>query len=162
ILALGSEDYPGGDPSVFNMAIMGLRLAGHSNGVSLLHGHVSRQMFAGLWPGFDSDDIPIGSITNGVHAPTWVAPEGFPLVEDESTVSEMEGDRDWSGVDAVPSERIWRTRHLLRARLVSEVRQRLRISWLQRGATAAELGWVDSVLDPDVLTIGFARRVPSY
>jgi glycogen phosphorylase len=162
ILALGAEDYPGGDPAVFNMAVMGMRLAGHANGVSLLHGHVSRQMFAGLWPGFDHDDIPITSITNGVHAPTWVAPEIFQLADDESVLSEMEGHRDWSGVDTLPSERLWRTRHLLRARLVAEVRTRLRMSWLQRGATAAELGWVDSVLDPNVLTIGFARRVPSY
>jgi starch phosphorylase len=162
ILELGAENYLGGDPGVFNMAVMGLRLAGHANGVSLLHGQVSRQMFAGLWPGFDQDDIPIGSITNGVHAPTWVPREVYDLAEDEDVLAQMEGARDWTAVDKVPSERIWRTRRMLRARLVREVRIRLRRSWLQRGATAAELGWVDSVLDPDVLTIGFARRVPSY
>lgn len=162
ILQLGAETYPGGDPNVFNMAVMGLRLAGRANGVSMLHGQVSRQMFSGLWPGFDQDDIPITSITNGVHAPTWVPRDVYELAEDESVLAEMEGTRDWTAVDNVPSERIWRTRRMLRARMVAEVRTRLRRSWLQRGATAAELGWVDSVLDPDVLTIGFARRVPSY
>src|SRR5262249_55227038 len=75
VLALGAETYPGGDPEVFNMAVMGMRLAQRVNGVSRLHGRVSRAMFAGLWPGFDPDEVPIGSITNGVHAATWVAPE---------------------------------------------------------------------------------------
>ena len=75
VLALGAETYPGGDPDVFNMAVMGMRLAQRVNGVSLLHGQVSREMFAGLWPGFDTREVPIGSVTNGVHTPTWVAPE---------------------------------------------------------------------------------------
>ena len=75
VLALGAETYPGGDPHVFNMAVMGMRFAQRVNGVSVLHGEVSREMFAGLWPGFDTAEVPIGSITNGVHAPTWVARE---------------------------------------------------------------------------------------
>ena len=75
VLALGAETYPGGDPHMFNMAVMGMRLAQRVNGVSVLHGQVSREMFAGLWPGFDTAEVPIGSITNGVHAPTWVARE---------------------------------------------------------------------------------------
>ena len=69
VLALGAEDYEGGDPSVFNMAVMGLRLAQRANGVSELHGHVAREMFARLWPGFDEPEVPIGYVTNGVHAP---------------------------------------------------------------------------------------------
>jgi starch phosphorylase len=119
-------------------------------------------MFAGLWPGFDRDDVPISSITNGVHAPTWVAREVFELAEDDSVLPDVEGSRDWDAVDKVPGELIWRTKRTLRQHLVTEVRVRVRKSWLQRGASPAELGWVDSVLDPDVLTIGFARRVPSY
>ena len=79
VLALGAETYPGGDPDVFNMAVMGMRLAQRVNGVSLLHGQVSREMFAGLWPGFDTREVPIGSVTNGVHTPTWVAPEIMSL-----------------------------------------------------------------------------------
>ncbi|MER5309133.1 alpha-glucan family phosphorylase [Streptomyces sp. NPDC002773] len=144
ILALGDETPLGGEPGLFNMAAMGLRLAQRANGVSTLHGAVSRAMFAGLWPGFDADEVPITSITNGVHAPTWVAPEVGRLGPDPA-------DRE-----------LWELRRTLRERLVTDVRERLRASWRQRGAADAELGWTDSVLDPDVLTIGFARRVPSY
>jgi starch phosphorylase len=149
VLALGAETYPGGDPHVFNMAVMGMRLSQRVNGVSLLHGQVSQEMFAGLWPGFDSSEVPIGSITNGVHAPTWVAHEVSALGD-----SAAAADADaayW-----------WQLRKQLRARLVTETRNRLRESWQQRGASGAELMWIDDVLDPDVLTIGFARRVPSY
>ena len=83
LLALGREDYEGGDPGVFNMAVMGLRLGARANGVSLLHGQVSRSMFAGLWPGFDVTEVPITSVTNGVHGPTWMAPELLELVGDD-------------------------------------------------------------------------------
>ena len=161
VLALGAEDYEGGDPSVFNMAVMGFRLAQRANGVSELHGHVARDMFAKLWPGFDEPEVPIGYITNGVHAPTWVAPEVFELAPPETVASPTEPGA-WEDVQAVPDGDIWRVRGVLRARLVDDVRKRVRASWLQRGASEAELGWVDGVLDPEVLTIGFARRVPSY
>ncbi|NED97395.1 glycosyltransferase family 1 protein [Phytoactinopolyspora alkaliphila] len=160
ILALGSEDYEGGDPSVFNMAVMGLRLAQRANGVSRLHGQVSRGMFAGLWPAFDENEVPIASVTNGVHAPTWVAPEIIKLGEPNQAALKA---GDWeSAVSAVPDEQIWSTKRILRERLVVDARRRLRKSWWRRGASAAEIGWIDDALDPDVLTIGFARRVPSY
>ena len=155
VLALGAEDYPGGESGVFNMAVMGLRLAQRANGVSLLHGEVSREMFAGLWPGFDAAEVPIISITNGVHAPTWVAPEVLALAGGD-------GPEAFASADSVPAEAIWATKRALRARLVDDVRRRQRESLTQRGHTPAELTWVDSLLDPDVLTIGFARRVPSY
>ena len=158
ILELGAESFDGGDPAVFNMAVMGLRLAQRANGVSLLHGHVSRGMFAGLWSGFDSDDVPITSITNGVHAPTWVAREMIDLAHGES-IDDAPG---WEAIANTPDDQLWATKRLLRQELVEMARQRLRDSWLARGASEAELGWIDSVLDPDVLTIGFARRVPSY
>lgn len=87
VLRLGMETYPGGEPNLFNMAVMGLRLAQRANGVSVLHGGVSRGMFAGLWPGFDADEVPITSVTNGVHAPTWVAPEVFRLAPGRSACS---------------------------------------------------------------------------
>ncbi|WP_372728981.1 alpha-glucan family phosphorylase [Nocardioides sp.] len=163
VLALGSEDYRGGDPAVFNMAVMGFRLAQRANGVSLLHGEVSRGMFNGLWPAFDEAEVPIGSITNGVHAPTWVAREVFELAEGEGAdVSSDDTDAFWSAVDTLPGERIWAVKRLLRERLVVDARKRLAGSWANRGATPAELGWIETALDPDVLTIGFARRVPSY
>ena len=125
-------------------------------------------MFAGLWPGFDPAEVPITSVTNGVHAPTWVAPEVFRLgagqfgaerAEDALTVG---GSDRWDAVADIPDQDIWDLRRGLREQLVAEVRKRLYASWRQRGAGTAELGWIDGVLDPDVLTIGFARRVPSY
>ncbi|WP_200305598.1 alpha-glucan family phosphorylase [Streptomyces adelaidensis] len=168
ILGLGMETYSGGDPNVFNMAVMGLRLAQRANGVSVLHGQVSREMFSGLWPGFDPEEVPITSVTNGVHAPTWVAPEVFRLgsrqigaerTEDAMTVG---GSDRWDAVGDIPDQDVWELRRNLREQLVTEVRERMYASWRQRGAGTAELGWIDGVLDPDVLTIGFARRVPSY
>lgn len=143
ILALGAEE----DPTVYNMAHLGLRLAQRANGVAALHGVVSRQMFGGLWPGFDPAEVPITSVTNGVHAPTWVAREMQSMAQPPESVS-----------DAT----LWAIRRGLRAKLVADVRARLRVAGLVRGIAAAELGWTDSAFDPDVLTIGFARRVPSY
>ena len=159
VLSLGAETYPGGDPDVFNMAVMGMRLAQRVNGVSLLHGQVSREMFAGLWPGFDTREVPIGSVTNGVHTPTWVAPEVLSLTG--TSPGDASG-WDWERAAAAPAGELWEARHALRARLVAETRRRLRASWRQRGASDAELTWIDDVLDENVLTIGFARRVPSY
>ncbi|MGW0960414.1 alpha-glucan family phosphorylase [Streptomyces gelaticus] len=156
ILQLGTEAFPGGEPGLFNMAVMGLRLAQRANGVSTLHGAVSREMFAGLWPDFDPAEVPVTSVTNGVHAPTWVAPEVFRLRD------RYGGTGRRGSAAEVPDRELWELRQSLRGQLVTEVRERLYASWRARGAEPAELGWIDSVLDPDVLTIGFARRVPSY
>ena len=160
ILALGAEDYEGGNPHAFNMAVMGLRLAGRANGVSQLHGKVSRGMFRVLWPGFDEREVPITSVTNGVHAPTWQDPELAAL-----EVAHLGPDPDlsrWTDPTAVDDGALWAVRRGSRERLVLQARRRVRASWLKRGASPAELRWVDDVLDPDVLTIGFARRVPTY
>ncbi|RJK98456.1 alpha-glucan family phosphorylase [Vallicoccus soli] len=162
ILALGAETYEGGDPGVFNMAVMGFRLAQRANGVAKLHGVVSRGMFNGLWPGFDRQEVPIGSVTNGVHAPTWVAREVFELGEKAAGGPLTEPDDAWRALDTVSDADVWGLRRVLREKLVHEARARLRAAWAERGASDAELGWVQDVLDPDVLTIGFARRVPSY
>ncbi|TWD75334.1 starch phosphorylase [Kribbella amoyensis] len=160
ILGLGAEDFEGGDPGVFNMAIMGLRLAQRANGVSKLHGVVSRGMFSGLWPSFDPADVPITSITNGVHAPTWVAREIHDLTYARTDTAESDG--IFEGLDKTTDAQIWETKRVLRQRFIDDTRARVRASWLNRGASEAELGWVDEILDPDVLTMGFARRVPSY
>ena len=162
ILDLGAEDYEGGDPAVFNMAVMGLRLSQRANGVSLLHGQVSRGMFSVLFPGFDPEEVLITSITNGVHAPTWVAPEVLEIAMREISPGLVEEAQGWEAIGQIPDDVIWPVKRTLRVHLVEMARARLRASWLARGATEAELGWVDDVLDPDVLTIGFARRVPSY
>lgn len=159
VLGFGAE----ADPSKFNMAHMGLRLAQRSNGVSQLHGRVSRAMFDELWPGFDAAEVPIGSITNGVHGPTWAAPEWMNLARD------LAGSEDalreppvWQLLQKVETGHIWWIRNQLRAKLVEDVRRRLRSSWLERGAIEPELGWIPDAFDPGVLTVGFARRVPTY
>ncbi len=170
VLALGAEDYEGGDPSVHNMAVMGFRLAQRANGVSQLHGHVSRGMFNGLWPAFDEAEVPIGSITNGVHAPTWVAREIIGLARRlGGQFDDIDADGDSTGevgtfelVDQIDDKELWDLKRVLRDRLVQDARRRTAKSWSKRGAAPAELGWIDGVLDPDVLTIGFARRVPTY
>jgi starch phosphorylase len=162
VLALGAEDYEGGDPTLFNMAVMGLRLGGRANGVSLLHGQVSRGMFSGLWPGLDEDEVPITSITNGVHGWTWTDPRLVELAQARLSPEEIATGSGWLRTDGVTDAELWEIRRTLRAQLVEDARARVRDSWRRRGASAAELGWVDDVLDPDVLTIGFARRVPTY
>ncbi|QCB51845.1 glycosyltransferase family 1 protein [Rhodococcus sp. PAMC28707] len=158
ILALGGEP----DRSVFNMAHMGLRLGQRANGVSKLHGIVSRGMFNDLWRGFDVSEVPIGSVTNGVHAPTWAAREWMELANETVGADALEEARGWEQLQNVPSEKLWSTRNDLRGQLVDEVRRRVHRSCLERGSTEAELGWTSGVFDPNVLTVGFARRVPTY
>jgi starch phosphorylase len=160
IVGFGAED----DPTKFNMAHMGLRLAQRANGVSLLHGRVSRGMFNELWQGFDRDEVPIGSITNGVHGPTWAAPQWVTLAhelvgDDLGPLSEAD---TWQRLQQVEPGHLWWIRSQLRELLVDDVRARLRRSWLERGASDAELGWIADAFDPKVLTVGFARRVPTY
>lgn len=157
VIAFGAED----DPSKFNMAHMGLRLAQRANGVSLLHGRVSRAMFNDLWPGFDRAEVPIGSITNGVHAPTWAAPQWLALGR-ELIGSEAAEPAVWERLQEVDPGHMWWIRSQLRETLIADVRDRLRRSWLERGASEAELGWIATAFDPSVLTVGFARRVPTY
>jgi glycogen phosphorylase len=158
IIALGAED----DPTKFNMAHMGLRLAQRANGVSLLHGRVSRAMFNQLWRGFDPGEVPIGSITNGVHARTWAAPQWLQLGRELAGSDEFSDPGVWLRLQQVDAGHLWWIRSQLRALLVEDVRRRLRQSWLERGASDAELGWIGAAFDPNVLTIGFARRVPTY
>ncbi|WP_205754762.1 alpha-glucan family phosphorylase [Pseudarthrobacter sp. NamE5] len=161
ILELGRENYADGNPSVFNMAIMGLRLAQRANGVAKLHGEVSRGMFSALWPGFDHSEVPITSVTNGVHVPTWVDSRISKLARDQFG-SEAEANGRWDLAYNVSDADVWSLRREMRAALVEDVRRRLRAAWKKRGAADAELAWTEKVLDPDVLTIGFARRVPTY
>ncbi|WP_419819117.1 alpha-glucan family phosphorylase [Glaciibacter flavus] len=161
VLALGAETYPGGTAGVFNMAVMGLRLAQRANGVSKLHGRVSRAMFSGLWPGFDVDDVPIGSVTNGVHAPTWTD----PLLQDlaERVFGTADTARvDWANDDAVSDFDLWSARSTMRAGLVADARARTARSWRGQNPSGGMPSWIGEILDPDVLTIGFARRVPTY
>ena len=163
ILALGAEDFEGGDAGVFNMAVMGFRLAQRANGVSQAprpgQPRDVHRALAGVRRGRGADHLdhqrrarPDLGGARGVRARR--AGRRRRRLGDDPEV--------WDVVDRVPGADLWATKRELRSRLVDDVRKRVRQSWRKRGAAPAELGWIDSVLDPDVLTIGFARRVPSY
>ncbi|KAB1644207.1 alpha-glucan family phosphorylase [Gulosibacter chungangensis] len=157
-LELGKEE----DPNRFNMAHLGLRLAQYANGVAKLHGAVSRSMFKDLYPNFDEREVPITSVTNGVHIPTWIRK---PM---KSIASAMSGNRDlttanhWNAPDAIGASELWRVRNELRKELVEHSRALSLQSWEDRGAQEAELGWTKNIFNPNALTIGFARRVSTY
>lgn len=165
LLELGTESYEGGNPSVFNMAVLGLRMGRKANGVAKLHGKVSRGMFHSLWPGFDVSEVPITSITNGVHGPTWTDGRLAELARGHQEPGEHVNTYRWvrpAAEGGVTDEELWQLRHELRSQLVNDARKRVKQSWLERGSSPAELTWCDKILDPDTLTIGFARRVPTY
>ena len=155
------DDEP--DEARFNMAVMGLRLAARANGVAKLHGVVSRSMFAGLWPDVPVDEVPITSITNGVHAPTWVAPEIDALLS-RYVLPDWVGasEADWARAADIRDDELWRAREQSRERLVTFVREHLRGARLAQGVSVSDVAWTDTVLDPKVLTIGFARRFATY
>ena len=162
LLALGHRpDEP--DETRFNMAVMGLRLAARRNGVAALHGAVSREMFAGLWPDVPIEEVPIGSVTNGVHAPTWVSPELDDLLT-RRVLPDWDGASaaDWARVADVGDDELWRALQQGRERLVNFVRERLRTTRLAQGFSASDVAWTSSVLDPTVMTVGFARRFATY
>jgi len=146
--------FPADGDQEFNMAAFCLRVAGRANGVSRLHGKVSREMFAPIWPNTPHFEVPITSVTNGVHAPTWAAPEVQHLFErvigghwPNATPEE------WSNVMSISDEEMREVRVAARTRLVHFVRERL----AARGVPNAEMA-----LDPHALTVGFARRFATY
>lgn len=143
-LELGQES----DPHRFNMAHMGLRASQHANGVAKLHGEVSRDMFAGLYPGYEPREVPIGHVTNGVHLPTWVKPEMKELIDRVTGGADLAVADSWSNPQAVESEKIWKVRNKFRADLVEVARAATAKSWSHRGHAEAELAWTSRVLDP--------------
>ena len=162
LMALGHE--PGTpEGEVFNMATLSLRLAGSSNGVSQLHGDVSRRMFAGIWPDVPTDEVPISAVTNGVHARTWTTPEMATLYERAIGTDWPEAPvEEWRSLEAIPDRELWAARRACRERLVTYARRRLHQTMLKRGANESQAAWTDQVLDPEILTIGFARRFATY
>ncbi|MET4638561.1 alpha-glucan family phosphorylase [Mycetocola sp. 2940] len=159
VLELGREPGAGAN-GAFNMAVMGLRLGQRANGVSQLHGEVSRRMFNDLWPGFDPDDVPIGSVTNGVHPATWTAPQLTDLAIRHLGTAET-ADADWAS-PAVSDADLWTVRNQMRQEMVWDARKRLQRAWLAQNPGGVAPDWISTLLDPRVLTIGFARRVPTY
>jgi len=162
LMALGHE--PGEDPGApFNMAVMGLRLAGRSNAVSKLHGAVSRSMFAPLWPGVPIDEVPIASVTNGVHARTWVSSEMDALLERHVLAEwDQAGADRWAHVADAGDDEVWRVKEQGREHLVTFVRRHLRTSLTDRGMSSSDTAWTSEVLDPKALTVCFARRFATY
>jgi starch phosphorylase len=162
LMDLGHE--PGTpEGGVFNLAVMSLQLAGQSNGVAKLHGAVSRRMFSGVWPGLPVEEVPIGSVTNGVHARTFVSREMSDLLERHIGGDWPEAPaRTWAAVGEAPDAEVWTVRRLGRERLVRYARRRLRQAGLAKGIGEAQLAWTDHALDPNALTIGFARRFATY
>jgi starch phosphorylase len=163
-LALGKQN-PQDVNELFGMTVLAIRLANITNGVSKLHGQVSRKMWKNIWPGLPDNEIPIISITNGTHLQSWVSPDMTQLY-DRYLGEQRDGRPDeyniWKRIDSIPDAELWRTHERRRERLVAFARTRLKQHLKQRGALPAEIARADEVLDPDALTIGFARRFATY
>lgn len=163
-LAMGREN-PNNDGEHFSMTVLAIRTSNVSNGVSKLHGVVSRKMWEGLFPGLPTAEVPITSITNGVHTLTWVAPEIGALFDRYlgSAWQEKPVAFDvWQRTEHIPDAELWRTHERCRERLVALTRTRLQRQLERLGATRTEIHAAEEVLDPEALTIGFARRFATY
>ncbi|MBI3747315.1 MAG: alpha-glucan family phosphorylase [Chloroflexi bacterium] len=163
VLDLG-RTHPGDSTAPLEMAVLALRFAGSANGVSRLHGEVSRRLFEGLFPRLPEREIPIGAVTNGVHVATWVSDsmrELWHLCYGEACWDQPDT-ADWARLVDVNDEDLWAARNRERARLVGWARARLAHHLAQRGERPDLVRAAGSVLDPAVLTIGFARRFAEY
>lgn len=163
-LGLGRQN-PANHAEDFCMTVLALRLACFSNGVSKLHGEVSRRMWNNLWAGVPEDEVPIGHVTNGVHFRSWVSFEMNQLYDRYLGPKWREEPADtklWERAESIPAGELWRTHERRRERLVTHARQRLRAQLVSRGAPQAAIDDADEVLSPDALTIGFGRRFASY
>jgi len=163
-LALGRED-PSDQQGQFNMAMLAIRLAGQINAVSKLHASVSRRILGCAWPGVASHEVPIHHVTNGVHVRTWVSRDMGELLQRYTGgrwLEDASRDHDWSQVDSIPDEELWRTHERRRERLVASARRRFIHQLENRGAARSEIEGAREVLHPDALTIGFARRFATY
>jgi starch phosphorylase len=164
LLARGRAD-PNDPSSRFSMAVLALRLSDRANGVSKLHARVSRAMWSALWPELPVHEVPISAITNGVHTRTWLSAEMTALFRRHLGPRWLDEPADhsvWERVDSIPDVELWRTQRRQREQLVTFVRRHLRAQAEQRGAGPAELAAADDALDPDALTLGFARRFATY
>src|SRR5687767_11479437 len=162
-LALGH--YDNGSGPLFNMTALALRTAGTVNGVSELHGQVTREMWGPIWPGIPDDKRPVGSITNGVHVPTWLSAELAILFDDHLGVDWRERHDDpqlWAKILDIPDEELWAARNALHNYLFAFIRERARSRWMEERVSAARVVAAGTLLDPNALTIGFARRFTGY
>ncbi|MBW8001990.1 MAG: glycosyltransferase family 1 protein [Planctomycetes bacterium] len=149
----------------FKMPVLALKLSSYKNGVSKLHGDVTRNMWANLWQNLPIHEVPVGSITNGIHIKTWLSEEMNSLYErylgpnwSEETIDKAV----WENIKNIPDEEFWRTHQRGKERLIAFSRKRLKAQMQRRGTYHTELNWAEEVLDPEALTIGFARRFATY
>ena len=163
-LGLGRQD-PRDTSEPFCMTVLALRCADHCNGVSKLHGVVSRSMWKETWPGLPDAEVPITSITNGIHTKTWISQELCELFDrylGPKWVADPSDTSIWNRIDEIPDSELWRTHERRRERMVSFVRRKLRQQLKRMGAPTPEVQRAEEVLDPEALTIGFARRFATY
>jgi len=149
----------------FDMTVLGLRLSDHRNAVSRLHGQVARRMWMGLWPGTAEDDVPIGGVTNGIHVPTWLAPEFGRLYEHYLGQGWLEKHDEaglWDKVFDIPDSQLWAAHRRVKGKLIAAMLERAQKSWRNGDLTAEQLIMMGTLLDGKVLTIGFARRFAAY
>lgn len=160
---LGRENM--GNYELFSMSVMALEMSSGANGVAQLHGVVSRDMWQWVYPNLPVHEVPIEAITNGIHVQTWVSREMGLLFDrylDPRWRSEASLPEVWEGVATIPDAELWRTHDRRRERLVAFARNRLKSQLTRRGVSQTAIGEADEVLNPDALTIGFARRFATY
>ncbi|MFZ0817349.1 MAG: alpha-glucan family phosphorylase, partial [Candidatus Sulfotelmatobacter sp.] len=164
LMGLGREK-PSNQQETFCMTVLGLRLSRRANAVSALHGEVSRAMWTGLCPGKPEDEVPIGHITNGVHVPSWLAPQMFRLYDRHLGTNWHQRSSDartWENIENVDDGELWETHLSLKSQLLEFVRRRAVEQARRRSESREVLQRLGSVLSPDALTIGFARRFATY
>ena len=163
-LGFGRQE-PANDQEPFSMSVLALRLSAHVNGVSRLHAKVSRNMWHRIWPKNPVEDIPICAITNGIHIPSWIS-KGMAGLFDRylgpNWIEDPDSRKVWKQVEQIPDSELWRTHERRRERLVAFARERLQAQLKSFGASARELSTAAQVLNPEILTIGFARRFVEY
>jgi starch phosphorylase len=149
----------------FSMTVLALRLSAHANGVSRLHAKISRNMWQKIWPKNPVEDIPIYAITNGIHIPSWISKDMAELFDrylGPNWIEDPDSHKVWKQVEHIPDSELWRTHERRRERLVAFARQRLQAQFKCCGASAQELHSATQVLNPEILTIGLARRFAEY
>jgi starch phosphorylase len=164
LLELGRE-HKDNHSEDFCMTVLGLKLASRANAVSALHGEVSRAMWIGLCPGKSEEEVPIGHITNGVHVPSWLAPQMFRLYDRHLGTGWHQHSSEakiWEGIESVDDGELWETHLSLKSQLIDFVRRRAVEQSTRRDEDSEVLQQLGRLLSPDALTIGFARRFATY
>ncbi|PKP39533.1 MAG: alpha-glucan family phosphorylase [Bacteroidetes bacterium HGW-Bacteroidetes-15] len=153
---------PGDESERFSMSFLAANLSQEVNGVSWLHGDVSRKMFANLWPGYFPSELHLGYVTNGVHYPTWTSPEIRSLIEVQSNENGYDNNPDWNSINNIPDAKLWGIRNLQRGKLIEYIRTRLVNPHIVKYENPRQVVEIQEKLRDNVLTIGFARRFATY